>query len=409
MEERRWISLAVLCAGFFMIILDTTIVNVALPFLRSDLGFTEPGLAWIVNAYVLAFGVLLLVAGRLGDLLGRRRVFLAGLAVFTVASALCAAATSPAWLIAARVLQGAGGAFVTAPILGMVVALFPQPADQAKAIGAYTFVGAGGATLGLVLGGVLTEVLGWRSIFLVNVPIGVVAAVLTWRLVPAHRGLGLRGRVDAPLVPLGLLRSRPVVVANVVQVLGIVAMAGQQFLVALYLARELGYDALQIALATVPIAIVIAILTLGYSARIVLRFGPKRPLVVATALMATGLALLARLPDVPVYAVDLLPAFLIMGAGAGLAMPAWTTLAMSAVPAEDAGLASGLLSTTQQLGIAAGVALLAAVADAASYEAAFGVAAAASLAGLLVTVSTLRGSGTTHAVLPGATRVCADS
>lgn len=443
MFDRRWTSLAVLCAGLFMIILDSTIVNVALPAIRDDLGFAEADLAWVVNAYVIAFGGLLLLAGRLADLIGRRTVFLGGLGAFVGASLLCALAPTPEWLIAARFAQGAGGALVSAPILGMVVALFPQPGEQAKAIGAYAFVGSGGATLGLVLGGVLTDALSWHWIFLVNVPIGLATIAFALRLVAAERGLGLRAGADVggavlvvaalmvgvlaiielswplgllalaglgafvlredrartPLVPLRIFASRPLAVANVVQAMGIVGMAGQQFLVALFLQREHGYDALQIGLATVPTALVIAVASLGFAARLIGRFGPQPVLVAALALMGAGLALLVRLPDELTYAVDLLPAFVLMGAGAGLAMPAWTTLAMSGAAPADAGLASGLFNTTQQLGIAVGVAILATVAAQASYEAAFAVASGFELAAIAVVLVTL------PLALPGRSRV----
>jgi MFS family permease len=195
-ERSRWIALVVLCVGFLMIILDQTIVNVALPSLQSDLGFSQSSLAWVVNAYLIAFGGLLLLAGRLGDLIGRRRIFMIGLAVFVAASALCGLAQSQSVLVGARFVQGIGGALTSAVILGMIVTMFPEPRDRAKAIGVYSFVAAAGASIGLLLGGVITEAINWHWIFFVNLPIGVATAVLALRLVDRDVGIGLAKGAD---------------------------------------------------------------------------------------------------------------------------------------------------------------------------------------------------------------------
>src|ERR671911_2759343 len=197
-DKRRWVSLYVLCMGMLMIVLDGTVVNVALPSIQGDLGFTQTGLAWVVNAYLIAFGGLLLLAGRLGDLIGRKRVFLAGLAVFTLASLLCGAAQSQEMLIGARFVQGVGGAMTSAVILGMIVTMFPRPAEQAKAIGVYSFVAAGGASIGLLAGGILTEAINWHWIFFVNLPIGVATGILASRLLENDKGIGLSEGADVP-------------------------------------------------------------------------------------------------------------------------------------------------------------------------------------------------------------------
>ena len=437
----RWVALVVLCAGMLMIILDQTIVNVALPAIQADLGFSPAGLAWVINAYLLAFGGLLLLAGRLGDLIGRRTVFLTGLAVFTVASLLCGLAWTPALLIGARFVQGVGGALASAVILGMIVTMFPEPREQAKAIGVFSFVASAGASIGLLAGGALTEALNWHWIFFVNVPIGVAAGLFAWRLLAPERGLGLDAGADAlgavlvtaalmlavytivdahsvalglvavallgafvwrqaviarPLLRLGLLRSRNVAGANVVQMIAVAGMLGMSFLAVLYLQRVLGYDALRTGVAFLPISLAIGVLSLGFSARLNARFGAQFVLLPALALISGGLWLLGRAPVDGVYVVDVLPALLAMGVGAGLAIPALMTLAMSGVAPEDSGLASGLVNTTQQVGGAFGIAVLAAVADSRSggstapaalqsgYSAAFTLAAALVLAALVL-------------------------
>ena len=197
-DRKRWIALYVLCAGVLMIVIDATIVNVALPSIQDDLGFSQSNLAWVVNAYLIAFGGLLLLAGRVGDLIGQRRIFLVGLAVFTAASLLCAVSQSQGLLIAARFVQGVGGALTSAVILGMIVTMFPEPREQAKAIGVYGFVASAGGSIGLLAGGALTEAINWHWIFFINIPVGIVTAFLATRLVADSPGIGLKAGADLP-------------------------------------------------------------------------------------------------------------------------------------------------------------------------------------------------------------------
>ncbi len=402
----------VLCIGMLMIVLDATIVNVALPSIQKDLGFSQSTLAWVVNAYLIAFGGLLLLSGRLGDLIGRRRVFLVGLALFTLASLLCAVAQSQEVLIGARFVQGIAGALTSAVILGMIVTMFPEPREQAKAIGVFSFVASAGGSVGLLLGGVLTETLNWHWIFFVNLPIGVATALLAMRFVSADRGIGLRegadvvgavlvtgalmlgvytlleaanygwgslhtigfgaisigllgsfvtrqARIPNPLMPLRLFRSRNVAGANTVQALFVAGMFGMFFLGALFLQRVLGYDALEVGLAFLPTTVVIGTLSLGFSEKLMMRFGPKATLLPAIVLIGAALALFARAPVDADYVVDLLPVMLLFGLGAGMAFPSLMTLSMSGATPSDAGLASGLVNTTLQVGGALGLAVLA--------------------------------------------------
>ena len=412
-RDTRWQALVVLCAGMLMIILDGTIVTVALPSIQSDLGFSQSSLAWVVNAYLIAFGGLLLLAGRLGDLIGRRRMFLTGLTVFTAASLLCGLAGSQEMLIDARFVQGLGGAMTSAVILGMIVTMFPRPAEQAKAIGVYSFVAAGGASIGLLAGGILTEAINWHWIFFVNLPIGLATAVLAMRLLDKDRGIGFGRGADVlgavlitgalmllvytivkpaadygwgdgrtlglgsaslgllaafiwreatartPLIPLRIFRSRNVSGANAIQALFVAGMFGMFFLGSLYMQRVLGYDALEIGLAFLPVTLVIGTLSLGYSDRLILRFGARATLLPSLVLIGAGLVLFTQVPVDGGYVAHLLPTMLLLGAGAGLAFPALMTLAMGGVPESDAGLASGLVNTTLQVGGALGLAVLA--------------------------------------------------
>ncbi|MQA87600.1 MAG: DHA2 family efflux MFS transporter permease subunit [Streptosporangiales bacterium] len=413
--DSRWLALFVLCAGMLMIILDQTIVNVALPYIQRDLGFSQSNLAWVVNAYLVAFGGLLLLAGRLGDLIGRKRVFMVGLVVFTAASLWCGVSGSQEMLIAARFVQGAGGAMASAVILGMVVTMFPEPRERAKAIGVYTFVASGGASIGLLAGGILTQALNWHWIFYVNVPIGIAAALLAGRLLGTDHGIGLREGADAagavlvtaalmlgvytivksadygwgsahtlglgtvaiallvafvvrqaraakPLLPLGIFRSRNVSGANLIQMLTVAGGLGMFFSGALYMQLVLGYNALQIGLAFLPVAVAIGTLSLGFSARLITRFGARPVLLVGLTLVLAGLSLFTRAPVDAGYVVDLLPTMLLLGIGFGAAFPSLMTLVMSDATDSDAGLASGLANTTMQVGGALGLATLAALA-----------------------------------------------
>ena len=398
-----------------MIVLDATIVNVALPSIQDDLGFSQSNLAWVVNAYLIAFGGLLLLAGRIGDLVGQRRIFLLGLAVFTGASVLCAVAQSQGLLIGARFVQGVGGALSSAVILGMIVTMFPDPREQAKAIGVYTFVAVAGGSIGLLAGGALTEAINWHWIFFVNVPVGLATALFALRLVEDGRGIGLahgadvpgavlltaglmlgvytilqvgeqgwgsprtlvlggasiallaafiarQARIANPLMPLRLFRSRDVAGANLVQALLVVGMFGMFFLGALYLQRILGYDPLEVGLAFLPSTIVMGTMSFRFSARLNIRYGPRATLLPSMVSIAAGLLLFARTPVDATYVTDILPPMVLIGLGAGLAFPSLMTLAMSGATERDAGLASGLVNTSVQVGGAIGLAVLATLA-----------------------------------------------
>jgi EmrB/QacA subfamily drug resistance transporter len=412
-DRTRWIALVVLCVGMLMIVLDATVVNVALPSIQNDLGFSQSSLAWVVNAYLIAFGGLLLLAGRLGDLISRRGVFLTGLGVFTLASLACGIAQSQEVLVAARFVQGVGGALTSAVILGMIVTMFPEPREQAKAIGVYSFVASAGGSVGLLAGGVLTQGINWHWIFFVNIPIGIATAALALRLLDKDKGIGFGRGADVlgavlitgalmllvytivepaadlgwgatrtlalgaaalallvgfivreatarnPLMPLRIFRSRNVTGANLIQALFVAGMFGLFFLGALYLQRVLGYDALETGLAFLPVTLVIGTLSLRYSERLIMRFGARGTLLPGLVLIAAGLALFTQVPVDGSYLTDVLPTMLLLGSGAGLAFPALMTLAMSGATPSDAGLASGLVNTTLQVGGALGLAVLA--------------------------------------------------
>src|SRR5215218_10381578 len=416
-RDTRWRALVVLCAGMLMIILDGTIVTVALPSIQSDLGFSQSSLAWVVNAYLIAFGGLLLLAGRLGDLIGRRLMFLTGLTVFTAASLVCGLAGSQEMLIGARFVQGVGGAMASAVILGMIVTMFPEPREQAKAIGVYSFVASAGASIGLLAGGVLTQAINWHWIFFVNIPIGIATAVLAMRLLENDKGIGFGRGADVlgaglitaslmllvytivkpaadngwgsgrtlafgaaglallaaflvrestagnPLVPLRIFRSRNVSGANAIQALFVAGMFGMFFMGALYLQRVLGYDALETGLAFLPSTLVMGTLSIRFSDRLVMRFGARRTLLPGLILSAVGLLLFTRAPVDGHYATHVLPVMILLGIGAGVSFPALMTLSMSGATPSDAGLASGLVNTTLQVGGALGLAVLATLAS----------------------------------------------
>jgi EmrB/QacA subfamily drug resistance transporter len=408
----RWLSLFVLCAGFLMIVVDMTIVNVALPSIRRDLGFTQASLAWVVNAYLIAYGGLLLLAGRLGDLIGRKRVFLMGLAVFAMASLLCGLSFSQPMLIAARFVQGVGGAVSSAVILGMVVTMFPEPAERARAIGIFSFVASAGASIGLLAGGLITQAISWHWIFFVNLPIAVATAVVAARLLESDRGIGLGEGADVigavlvtaslmlgvytivesaryglgsartlglgaiavsllaafilrqaaarnPILPLRLFRSRNVSGANVIQALMTVGMFGFFFLGSLDLERVLHYGPLAIGLAFLPVAVGMAALSIGLSARLIMRFGARTILLAGQVMIAVVLVLVARGPIHADYVRDWFLLMVLLGLGGGLAFPALAILAMADATPSDSGLASGLLNTSAQVGGALGLAVLA--------------------------------------------------
>ncbi len=414
-SRSRWLALFVLCAGTLMIVLDTTIVNVALPSIRADLGFSETSLAWVVNAYLLTFGGFLLLGGRLGDLFGHRRLFLIGIALFTVASVCCGLAGSQGMLIGARAVQGLGGAVVSAVSLSLMMSLFTEQAERAKAMGVFGFVAAGGGSIGVLLGGVLTDLLDWHWIFLVNVPIGIAVYLFSLRLLPAPSGavstqrldvagavtvttalmlavyaivngndagwtstqtLGLlaaavallavflviESRVDSPLVPLRLFRLRNVATANIVGILWAAAMFAWFFLSALYLQLVLGYSPLQVGLAFLPANLIMGAFSIGLSAKLVLRYGLRKPLATGLSLAAVGLVLFARAPVDGNLLVDVLPAMIVLGFGAGIAFNPMLLAAMSDVAPEESGLASGVVNTAFMMGGALGLAVLASLA-----------------------------------------------
>ncbi|WP_410672581.1 MFS transporter [Amycolatopsis sp. cmx-4-68] len=402
----RGLALAVLCAASLMVVLDSSIVAVALPAIQADLGFTAAGLAWVVTAYLVAFGGLLLISGRLGDLLGRRRVFLGGLGLFTVASLAAGLASDAGVLVVSRFVQGVGGALASAVVLGMIVTMYPEPRARAKAIGVYSFTQAAGASIGLIAGGALTQALSWHWTFYVNLPIGVAALALAVRVVEADRGPGLRAGLDVlgavlvtaavmlgvyaisssawgalaaaagllvafvvrqakartPLLPLRLFRIHAVTGANLVMVLMVAGMLGFQFVTALFLQQVLGLDALGTGIAFLPVPLVIAVASLGFADKLAARFGPRTALLSGLGLVIAGLLLLTRVSVDSGYFTGVLPPLLVMGLGAGVAIPALMGLAMSDVAPSDAGVASGLINTTQQVGAALGTAVLAAAA-----------------------------------------------
>jgi EmrB/QacA subfamily drug resistance transporter len=416
-NKSRWLSLIVLCTGFLLIVVDMTIVNVALPSIQRDLGFSQSGLAWVINAYLIAFGGLLLLAGRLGDLFGRKRVYLAGLAIFVGASLLCGLSFSQPMLIAARFVQGIGGAVSSAVILAMIVTLFPKPDEQAKAFGVFSFVASAGAAIGLLAGGLITQAVSWHWIFFVNLPIGIATAIAAARLLDGDRGIGIGKGADAfgaflvtaalmlgvytivessdyglgsahtlgfgalslallgafaarqafgrnPILPLRMFASRKLSAANVVQALMSSAFLGFFFLGSLDLERVLGYGPMAIGLAFLPVAIVMGLFSLRLSAQLINRFGPLAILIAGQLVIAVALAMLGLGPTNAGYATYLLVPLALLGLGGGLSFPSLTIIAMSETSPSDAGLASGLLNTSGQVGGALGLAVLATLAGA---------------------------------------------
>jgi EmrB/QacA subfamily drug resistance transporter len=415
-NRSRWLALYVLCLGDLMIVLDGTIVNVALPSIRDDLGFTQTSLAWVVNGYLLTFGGFLLLGGRLGDLYGHRRLFLIGISIFTVASLACGTATSQGFLIASRAVQGVGGAIVSAVALSLLMTLFTETADRAKAMGVFGFVLSGGGVIGVLAGGVLTDLLSWHWIFLVNLPVGVLVFVLSLRLLPAGhapaaggrldiggalaittaliiavfaivkgnevgwltaRTLGLlalavvlfgvflliESRVASPLMPLGIFRNRDLSSANGVGILMAAGLFAYFFFSALYLQLVKEYTPLEVGLAYLPGTIIWGGSSLLLSDRLVMRYGIKKPLIAGMAFMFLALLLLARVPVDGNYFLDILPATIFIGIGAGIAFNPILLAAMSGVEPTEAGLASGVVNTSFMMGGAVGLAILASLAD----------------------------------------------
>jgi EmrB/QacA subfamily drug resistance transporter len=413
----RWMALVILCVGDLMIVVDTTVVNVALPSIRSSLGFSQTSLAWVVNAYMITFGGLLLLAGRLGDLFGQRRLFLIGTGAFTAASLVCGVSTSQGMLIAARAVQGVSGAVVSALAFSLIVGLFSEPSERAKAMGVFGFVMAGGGSIGVLAGGVLTDLVGWHWIFLVNLPIGIAVTAAGLRLLPAvdtgakQRRLDVPGavaitaamvlavyaivngnsagwtstqtvgllavavlilaafvaweaRVPAPLIPLRIFRHRNLSAANIVGILWAAAMFALFFLSALYLQLVLGYSPLKVGLAFLPGNLLMMAFSLGLSAKLVTRYGFRGPLGFGLLTAALALLWLARAPVHGSFIVDVLPSMLLIGIGAGLAFNPVLMAAMSDVEPQDSGLASGIANTAFMMGGALGLAALASAAAA---------------------------------------------
>src|SRR5437667_5298272 len=414
-NRTRWLALYVLCLGSLMIVLDVTIVGVALPSIRQDLGFSETSLAWVVNAYLLTFGGFLLLGGRLGDLYGHRRLFLIGITLFTLSSLGCGLAGSQGFLVTARAVQGVGGAIASAVSLSLTMNLFTEPAERAKAMGIFGFVASGGGAIGVLLGGVLTDSLDWHWIFLVNLPIGIAVVALSLRLLPADRvapasrrvdvagavtvtaalmlavyaivngnqtgwtsgrTLGLLGgalallvvflaieaRIKTPLVPLGLFRLRSVATSNIVGLLWAAAMFAWFFISALYLQLVLGYSPLKVGLAFLPANLIMGAFSLGLSAKLVMRFGFRIPLSAGLSVAAVGLVLFARAPVHGNFVIDVLPSMILLGFGAGMAFNPVLLAAMSDVAPEESGLASGIVNTAFMMGGALGLAVLASLA-----------------------------------------------
>lgn len=416
-DRSRWAALYTLCAGVLMIVLDVTVVNVALPSMQTDLGFSNSSLAWVVNAYLIAFGGFLLLSGRLGDLAGRRNVFLGGVVLFTIASMLCGLSQSQEMLIVSRFIQGIGGAAASAVVLGMIITMFPEPREQAKAIGAYAFIASAGGAIGLMLGGVVTESINWHWIFFINVPIGLATMVLTSRYVERDTGIGYSQGADAvgaititaalslavytivspaaekgwtsgetlllaaisaaligvfiawesrtahPLMPLRIFKSRITVGANLVQVFGTVGMFGLFFMGALYVQGILGYTEMQTGFAFLPTCILMGLISVKYSEKIITRFGAQHCVVVGLAIVATGLVLFTQAPIDGNYLLHIFPVMVCLGVGAGVSFPALFGVAMTDATPEDAGIMSGLINTAGQIGGALGLAVLATLAS----------------------------------------------
>jgi EmrB/QacA subfamily drug resistance transporter len=468
---KRLAALAVLCAATMMTVLDETVVNVAIPSIQRDLGFTAHQLSWVVNAYLVSFGSLLLLAGRIGDLLGRHRVLLGGLAVFTVAALVCGLAPTTTALVGARFAQGAGAALASSVALGMVVSLFDDPAPRARAIGIYAFMASAGASAGLFLGGVVTDLAGWRWAFFINVPIGLVMLLIGHRVLQREAAAGLRGgadyvgalvlvagigatilavvdpgrrimvvpavvllaafairqsRVDRPLVPLRVLRSRPVIGANLALAILAGSMLGFQYMVTLYFQNVLGYTPAQAGIAILPIAAGIAVLSLAVYPRISQRTGSRILIVPGLLTVALGLLLLVFVPTHGHYVVDVLPSMLLFAIGGGTAIPAIMSTAMSETTPDAAGASSGLLSTSQQIGAAMGIAVLSAVAAATTsnltahgtsaadatvsgYHLGWGIGAAMLTAAAIIAAITLRAPKTDDHPADDHSQVCANA
>jgi EmrB/QacA subfamily drug resistance transporter len=414
-QRRRWIALGLLCMAQFVVVLDAAIVNVALPSIGDALSFSQDNLSWVVNAYVLTFGGFLLLGGRLADLLGRRRVFMFGLVLFALASLAGGFATSEAWLIGARAVQGLGAAILSPAALSIVTTTFSDGAERNKALGAWGAVAGSGGAAGVLLGGVLTEYLGWEWVLWVNVPIGIVAALIAPSLVAESRSesltrafdfggaitvtaglsvlvyalvdatdvgwgstqtivllavavaliaafVAIERRSDAPLVPFGIFRLRTLTGANVVGVLTGASLFSMFFFISLYMQQVLGYSAIKAGLSYLPLALTI-ILAAAVASQLVTRVGFKPVLATGMVLIAAGLVWFGQVSVGGGFASDILGPSLLAAAGLGLAFVPQTIAAVSGVGEREAGLASGLINTSQQVGGALGLAVLATIAN----------------------------------------------
>jgi EmrB/QacA subfamily drug resistance transporter len=404
-------ALVVVCLGQLMMVVDMTIVNVALPVIQRDLRFSPADLTWVVGAYLISYGSFLLMAGRLGDLVGRKRVFLSGVTLFTIASALCGVADSQLLLIAARFLQGLGGAIATSVILALIVTDFPRPDERVKAMGAYMFVVTSGGSLGLLVGGALVQSVDWHWIFYVNLPIGALVLLLGARLIESRPGLGLKGGIDAtgsvlvttammvavyaivtaadhgwasahtlgfagaaaillaafavwesrienPILPFRLLRIRTLIGASVVRGFLVVGMFGSWVLGTLYVEHVLGYGAWDTGLAFLPMTMTVGALSLGTTARVMAKLGPERTVVLGMSFVVIALLWLTQAGEGASYFPELFLPYALMGLGMGTAMLPLMTIAMSGVPEADAGLGSGIVNVSMQLAGALGIAVL---------------------------------------------------
>jgi len=413
--RRRWIALIVICLGQLMIVLDSTIVNVALPSIQHDLHFSQANLTWVVNGYLIAYGSFLLIGGRAGDLIGRRKVFLAGVLVFTMASVLSGLAQDSATLIGARFLQGLGGALSAGVILALIVTGFPQPSERAQAMSVFTFVLAGGGSLGLLAGGMLTQMISWHWIFFINVPIGVGTLLLGWRLIEENEGIGLshgvdvagsilvsaavmlgvyaivtaadqgwgsdhtigfgaaaillliaffwlEARLENPILPPRILRLRSLTGASAARAMLATGMFTTFFLGALYLQNVKGYGAVGTGLAFLPTTLALAVLSLGITARLMRTFGPRALLIPGLVLITSALVLLSTADQHAAYFPGIFGAYLLFGIGAGMSFMPLMTIMMADVPAADAGVASGVANVTMQVGAAFGLAALGTIA-----------------------------------------------
>ena len=414
-NRQRWWALVVVCLAMFMNALDSSIVNVALPDIQRDLHFSQAGLTWVVDAFLITFGSFLLLAGRLGDLIGRKKIFLSGVALFTASSVACGVSQSQALLIAGRFVQGIGGALSSSVIIAIVVTEFPEARERAKAMSAYIFVAVGGGSIGLLVGGVLTQALNWHWIFFINVPIGVVTFVFGRMLIEENDAPGLRGgvdwlgsvlvtvalmvgiyaitqatrygwasphtlglggaavlllvvfvvmeaRVENPIMPLRILRIRTLTNSSIVRGFLATGLYSTFFLGALYLEDVLGYSPIRTGLAFLPISVMMGVLSAGITARLVIRFGPKRVLIPGMVAATIGLLLLTGASPRADFLTVVMPGFLLIGLGAGLSFVPLLSIAMSDVPSADAGLGSGIVNVSMQMSAALGLAVLGTIA-----------------------------------------------